>query len=97
MKGGASSAALFGETIRNTFGWNVMKPSVIGNDIWDRIYQVYVKDEFNLGIHRFFEAENPGCVAGDYSSDVRNSTERILESNGGTIEGNIRLACPVYQ
>jgi len=54
MKGGASSAALFGETIRNTFGWNVMKPSVIGNDIWDRIYQVYVKDEFNLGIHHFF-------------------------------------------
>ncbi len=62
MKGGASSAALFGETIRNTFGWNVMKPSVIGNDIWDRIYQVYVKDEFNLGIHRFFEAENPAAL-----------------------------------
>ena len=39
-----------------------MKPSVIGNDIWDRIYQVYVKDEFNLGIHRFFEAENPAAL-----------------------------------
>lgn len=62
MKGGASSAAVFGETIRNTYGWNVMNPAMIGKDVWDRIYEVYVKDKYDLGLHRFFEAENPAAL-----------------------------------
>lgn len=62
MKGGASSAAVFAETIRNTYGWNVMKPSVIGKEMWERIYDVYVKDGLNLDIHRFFETENPAAL-----------------------------------
>lgn len=62
MKGGASSAAIFGETIRNTYGWNVMNPSMIGKDVWDRIYEVYVKDKYKLGIHHFFETENPATL-----------------------------------
>lgn len=62
MKGGASSAAIFAETIRNIYGWNVMKPSVIGKDIWDRIYQIYVQDELDLEVHRFFETENPAAL-----------------------------------
>ncbi|MEM7392276.1 MAG: cobaltochelatase subunit CobN, partial [Verrucomicrobiota bacterium] len=33
--GGASSAEVFAETFRNTFGWNVMKPNEIDNEIWD--------------------------------------------------------------
>lgn len=59
MKGGASSAETFAETFRNTFGWNVMKPSVIENRLWDELYKTYVKDEKNLDIHKFFEKENP--------------------------------------
>lgn len=59
MKGGASSAETFAETFRNTFGWNVMKPSVIENRLWDELYKTYVEDEKNLGIHKFFEKENP--------------------------------------
>lgn len=59
MKGGASSAETFAETFRNTFGWNVMKPTVIENRLWNELYNTYVKDEQNLGIHKFFEKENP--------------------------------------
>ena len=62
MKGGASSAAVFAETIRNTYGWNVMKPALIDQEMWNRIYRVYVKDELNLDIHRFFETENPAAL-----------------------------------
>ncbi len=59
MKGGASSAETFAETFRNTFGWNVMKPSIIENRLWDKLYDVYVQDELNLDIHHFFQKENP--------------------------------------
>ncbi|PCH71397.1 MAG: protoporphyrin IX magnesium chelatase [Bacteroidales bacterium] len=59
MKGGASSAETFAETFRNTFGWNVMKPSVIENRLWDELYDVYVQDKLNLDIKKFFQRENP--------------------------------------
>ena len=59
MKGGASSAESFAETFRNTFGWNVMKPSVVENRLWDQLYDTYVQDKQNLNIHEFFKRENP--------------------------------------
>ncbi|MGV8138977.1 MAG: cobaltochelatase subunit CobN [Mangrovibacterium sp.] len=62
MKGGASSAEVFAETTRNTYGWNVMKPKAIDTETWDRMYQVYVQDEFKLGVHAFFERENPAAL-----------------------------------
>lgn len=61
LKGGASSAAGLVELVRNTYGWNVMKPSVIGQQMWNRIYDVYVKDVHHLGMREFFERENPAA------------------------------------
>ncbi|TRX70932.1 cobaltochelatase subunit CobN [Carboxylicivirga sp. M1479] len=59
MKGGASSAATFAETFRNTFGWNVMKPSVVEERLWNDLYDVYVDNKLNLQVQEFFERENP--------------------------------------
>jgi cobaltochelatase CobN len=62
MKGGASSAAQITEFATNTYGWNVMKPDVIDNEMWDRFYEVYVKDEYGLGTESFFRRENPQAL-----------------------------------
>lgn len=62
MKGGASSANTFAEIIQNTYGWNVMKPEAVNESIWNDIYDVYVKDKFNLGIKQYFERENPAAL-----------------------------------
>ncbi|MGP1621214.1 MAG: cobaltochelatase subunit CobN [Candidatus Cryptobacteroides sp.] len=62
MKGGASSAGGFAEIVQNTFGWEVMKPSVIDDEMWDEIFNVYVKDKFNLGVKEFFEERNPAAI-----------------------------------
>lgn len=62
MKGEASSAGEFAEIITNTYGWNVMKPAAIDKELWDNIYNVYVKDEFNLGVKDFFETQNPAAL-----------------------------------
>jgi cobaltochelatase CobN len=59
MKGSASSASQVTEVVTNTYGWNVMKPDVIDHEMWDKIYDVYVKDEYNLGTESFFRRENP--------------------------------------
>lgn len=59
MKGGSSAAETFAETFRNTYAWNVMKPSAIDSRLWEELYDTYVKDKQNLGVHKFFEAQNP--------------------------------------
>ncbi len=62
MKGGASEANSFAEIIQNTYGWNVMKPQAIDNEMWDEIYNVYVKDKFNLNVQDYFETTNPAAL-----------------------------------
>ncbi|GHV72322.1 protoporphyrin IX magnesium chelatase [Bacteroidia bacterium] len=62
MKGKASSAAQITEVITNTYGWNVMKPDVIDNEMWTQLYDVYVKDMYNLGVHTFFKQVNPAAM-----------------------------------
>lgn len=59
MKGSSSSADIFAKTLRNTYGWNVMNPTVIDNDLWNKIYNIYIKDSENIGIIDFFKSQNP--------------------------------------
>jgi cobaltochelatase CobN len=59
QQGSASSAETLAETFRNTYGWNVMKPDAIKDELWDEIYNTYVDDKYELGVQEFFEDENP--------------------------------------
>jgi cobaltochelatase CobN len=58
-KGGPSAAEEFAETFRNTYGWNVMKPSAVDDEIWNNLHDVYVRDEKGLNLHTFFKDKNP--------------------------------------
>lgn len=62
MKGGASAAGGFAEIVQNTYGWNVMKPEAVDNELWDEIYEVYVQDKFGLGVQDYFERQNPAAL-----------------------------------
>jgi cobaltochelatase CobN len=62
VKGGASSAEKFAETFRNTYGWEVMKPDAIEDQLWADLHEVYVKDQLNLGIKEWFRRENPAAL-----------------------------------
>lgn len=59
MAEGPSGMSHFSETFRNTFGWNAMKPSAIDQHIWNKYYDVYVKDSHNLGLKNQFKSKNP--------------------------------------
>ena len=62
MKGEATAAAGFAEIVQNTYGWNVMKPEAIDDELWDEVYNVYVQDKFDLGVQGFFEQQNPAAL-----------------------------------
>jgi cobaltochelatase CobN len=54
----------------NLWGWTVTNPDLITGEVWDRVYQVYVNDQYDLGLDAFFE-ENPYA----YQSMVARMTE----------------------
>lgn len=62
MKGGAGDASDLATVIRNTYGWNVMKPEAIDNELWDDIYDTYVADKNDLGIKSYFKEKNPAAI-----------------------------------
>ena len=62
LNGGAGDAAAIAETVTNTFGWNVMKPEAVDDRVWDEIYEVYVQDKFDLGVHEHFREVNPAAL-----------------------------------
>ena len=62
MKGGAGDADAIAETVKNTFGWNVMKPSAVDDRMWNEIYDIYIEDSYGLGVREHFEAVNPAAL-----------------------------------
>ena len=62
MKSEATAAAGFAEIVQNTYGWNVMKPEAVDNELWDEVYDVYVQDKFDLGVRNYFEQQNPAAL-----------------------------------
>ncbi|MGE4433967.1 MAG: cobaltochelatase subunit CobN [Bacteroidales bacterium] len=59
LSGESSSLNYFAETVRNTYGWNAMKPSAIDEHIWNRFYDVFVSDVYDLGMVEAFSDKNP--------------------------------------
>lgn len=62
MKGGAGDASGIADVVRNTYGWNVMKPDAIDDELWDGIYDTYVADKNNLGVKQYFKDINPAAI-----------------------------------
>ncbi|MDR0763018.1 MAG: cobaltochelatase subunit CobN [Bacteroidales bacterium] len=62
LKGGATSASQITEIVTNTYGWNVMKPDVIDGEIWNQLYDIYIKDVQKLDIQKFFKQQDPAAM-----------------------------------
>lgn len=58
-KEGESAAEMFAEAFRNTYGWDVMKPTLIDEELWEEYYKMYVEDQHQTGVREFFEQKNP--------------------------------------
>ncbi len=62
LKEGQGAANGLAETIRNTYGWNVMKPKAIDKELWEDIYATFINDVNNLGVQEFFRQQNPAAM-----------------------------------
>lgn len=59
MQEGPSAAETFAETFRNCYGWEVMKPDMLEDYLWEDMKSVYIDDKLNLGVRKFFDEKNP--------------------------------------
>ncbi len=68
----AAAAAALTETVRNMYGWNVMQPSAIDEEMWDETYSVFIDDKHDLAMREYFEGKNPYAL--------QNMTSVMLET-----------------
>lgn len=62
MKEGAAATGSFAEVFRNTFGWEVMKPDMLEDHLWQEYKEVYVDDKLQLKLREYFEKHNPAAL-----------------------------------
>ncbi len=54
--GGAREFAKFTE---HTWGWDVMTPDMVTDEDWNRIFEVYINDTYDLDLDEFLRNEHP--------------------------------------
>jgi cobaltochelatase CobN len=57
--------------VNNSFGWQVMDPTMLRPDQWQAFHDIYVEDALGLGLAEWFREHNPNALA--------RITERLLE------------------
>ena len=67
--GGAREMMKFVEYV---WGWDVMTPDMVTEGDWDRIFDVYVGDKYEIGVSDFLKSENPYAY--------QSMTARMLEA-----------------
>lgn len=85
MKGGAGDASGFADVIRNTYGWNVMKPDAIDDELWDDIYDTYVDDKYELGTQDYFRNTNPAALQEITAVMLETARKGMWEASEGQI------------
>jgi cobaltochelatase CobN len=41
------------------WGWEVVTPDLITDDMWNQVYDVYVQDKYDMGLNDWFDENNP--------------------------------------
>ncbi len=59
MQHNYAGAGMMAELVKNTFGWDVTRPGSVGPGVWEEIYQTYIQDRYQLGLHEWFDRVNP--------------------------------------
>ena len=62
MENDYAGAGQMTELVKNTFGWAVTRPNDVGDDVWERIAEVYIEDRYELGLREWFAEENPHAL-----------------------------------
>jgi cobaltochelatase CobN len=59
MKEGYSGARyMSNKFVTNLYGWQVTRPSAVSDDLWNRVYDTYFNDKYNVGVTDWLKSGN---------------------------------------
>ncbi len=61
QKEGYSGAREMMKATENLYGWQATAPETVSPEVWKKMYDVYVADEYKLGVQKFMEQSNPAA------------------------------------
>lgn len=61
QKEGYSGAREMMKATENLYGWQATAPETVSPEVWKKMYDVYVADEYKLGVQKFMEHANPAA------------------------------------
>lgn len=79
------------EMVRSTeflYGWQATAPETVAPEMWKKMYDVYVADEYSLGMKQFFSKANPAArqnLIGRLLEVDRQGTWRFSEAERSTM------------
>ncbi len=59
MREGYAGADMIATHVSNAYGWKIMRPGAVSDDLFERIVDVLVRDKKKLGLKEWFEKVNP--------------------------------------
>jgi len=72
MEHGFGGAREMMKFVEYMWGWDVVTPKMVTDTDWDRIFEVYVGDKYEIGVHDFLKSESPYAY--------QSMTARMLEA-----------------
>lgn len=97
MKGEGTTAQMFGETFRNIFGWQVMRPSALDKKLLNDLYKMYITDENNLGIRKYFQQTNPAAYQAITSVMLESARKGYWKPNEEQLKTVARLHAEITE
>ena len=58
QEGYSGSRYMSNKFMSNLLGWQVTRPSAVTDDLWNRVYNTYYKDKYNLGVKDWLMSGN---------------------------------------
>jgi len=59
MEGDYAGARQMMKSTEYLWGWDVTNPDMVTDSDWNEIYNIYVKDKYDLGLDEFLKTDNP--------------------------------------
>ncbi|MDI9615085.1 cobaltochelatase subunit CobN [Methanothermobacter sp.] len=59
MKAGYDGARYMDAFVENLWMWQITNPELVSQSDWDRVYSIYMRDSYGLGLREFFGTSNP--------------------------------------
>lgn len=56
---GYSGTTTLQDTVENLWGWQALAPDMVRDDQWQRFFEIYARDAYELGLEEWFETHNP--------------------------------------